>query len=464
MKSCILILLSLLGGIHTAAAAPLVPGDFAYGCALPATSGAGVYRASLPLAVYEKTLRADLGDLRVFNAAGEMVPHAVRRIAEERKETSTSLPFFPLPGARRPLTADLSLRVIRSAEGAVVTVDATENSGQEPLPASYLLDLSGLAVPPTELELQWDGPSGLFAVSLTHSSDLAHWSLLVDKAVLADLSANGGAVTARRIALPRAALPHVRIDCTDCQAPLQLRAATALSGTAPAPDQWQWLRLPAAQVSEQAGQRTIEYRMPAKAPITAVQLGFPSANSLVRALIESRPTSSDSWRPVTRADFYRLDLHDKSLVNPMAHCAPNQDPLWRISVSADGAAGQPPQLELGWRPEELIFLGRDAGPYTLAFGNAAMTEPQSASTTIPNAQNAQETLVLAALRDTQSESLIQRVEPGPVQALGGEQALKPRLSAASWKKLLLWAALIAGVVMLALMTRTMYREMRAKQS
>ncbi len=200
---------------------------------------------------------------------------------------------------------------------------------------------------------------------------------------------------------------------------------------------------------------------PAKAPVTAVQLGFPAANSLVRALIESRPTSTDTWRPVTRADFYRLDLDDKSLVNPMAHCAPNHDPLWRISVSADGAAGQTPQLELGWRPEELIFLGRGAGPYTLAFGNAAMTEPQSASTTIPNAQ---ETLVLAALRDTQSESLIQRVEPGPVQTLGGEQALKPRLSAASWKKLLLWAALIAGVVLLALMTRTMYREMRAKQS
>lgn len=464
MKFCLLILLALLGGIHTAAAAPLVPGDFAYGCALPATSGAGVFRASLPLAVYEKTLRADLGDLRVFNAAGEMVPHAVRRIAEAPKEISTSLPFFPLPGARRPLTADLSLRVIRSTEGAVVTVDATENSGQEPLPASYLLDLSGLVVPPTELELQWDGPSGLFAVSLTHSNDLAHWSLLVDKAVLADLSANGGAVTARRIALPRATLPYVRLDCLDCadhKKPLQLRAATALSGTAPAPDQWQWLRLPAAQVSEQAGQRTIEYRMPAKAPVTAVQLGFPAANSLVRALIESRSTSSDSWRPVTRADFYRLDLHDKSLVNPMAHCAPNQDPLWRISVSADAAAGQTPQLELGWRPEELIFLGRGAGPYTLAFGNAAMTEPQSASTTITNAQ---ETLVLAALRDTQSESLIHRVEPGPVQTLGGEQALKPRLSAASWKKLLLWAALIAGVVLLALMTRTMYREMRAKQS
>lgn len=457
MKACILLLFALLAGVHLATAAPPVPADFGYGCALPATSGAGVFRASLPLAVYEKTLRADLGDMRVFNAAGEMVPHAVRRVAEEPKETRTSVPLFLLPGTLGPLTGDLSLRVIRSAAGAVVTVDAADNSSQEPLPASYLLDLSGLAAPPTELELQWDGPSGLFAVSLTHSSDLAHWSALVDKAVLADLSANGGAVTARRIALPRTPLPYVRLDCIDCPKPLQLRAATALSGTAPSADQWQWLRLPADQTSDQAGQRTIEYRMPAKAPITAVQLGFPAANSLVRALVESRPTSADSWRPVTRADFYRLDLDDKPLVNPMAHCAPNHDPLWRISMNADAAAGQPPMLELGWRPEELIFLGRGAGPYILAFGNGAMAELQ-------NEQSGQKKMVLAALRDTRAESLIQRIEPGPVQTLAGEQALKPRLSAASWKKMALWAALIGAVALLAVMTRTMYREMQARQS
>ncbi len=74
MKSCILLLFALLAGAHLATAAPPVPADFGYGCALPTTSGAGVFRASLPLAVYEKTLRADLGDMRVFNAAGEMVP------------------------------------------------------------------------------------------------------------------------------------------------------------------------------------------------------------------------------------------------------------------------------------------------------------------------------------------------------------------------------------------------------
>jgi len=457
MNFRILILLALFAGANPAAAAPPVPADFGYGCALPATGGAGVFRASLPLAVYEKTLRADLGDMRVFNAAGEMVPHAVRRIAEQTKETSASVPLFPLPGTLRPLTADLSLRVIRSAEGAVVTVDAADNSSHEPLPASYLLDLSGLAVQPTELELQWDGGAGLFAVSLAHSSDLAHWSMLVDKAVLANLSANGGAVTARRIALPRTPLPYVRIDCIDCRTPLQLRAATALSGTSPSPDQWQWVRLPAAQADEQAGQRTIEYRMPAKAPVTAVQLGFPAANSLVRALIESRPTSADTWRPVTRADFYRLDLDNKPLVNPMAHCTPNQDPLWRISFNADAAAGQTPLLELGWRPEELIFLGRGGGPYTLAFGNAEMTEPQTV-------QSGQENMVLAALRDVRAESLIQRVEPGPVQTLAGEQALKPRLSAASWKKMALWAALIGAVALLAVMTRTVYREMQARRS
>jgi hypothetical protein len=48
--------------------------------------------------------------------------------------------------------------------------------------------------------------------------------------------------------------------------------------------------------------------------------------------------------------------------------------------------------------------------------------------------------------------------------LGGEQALKPRLSAASWKKILLWVVLVAGVLLLAFMTRTLFREMQAKKS
>lgn len=452
-------LLCLLAAGHPAMAASLAPADFAYGCSLPVIDETGVHALDLPLAVYEKAVRPDLGDLRVFNGAGEVVPHAVRRIAQETSQTRQIVPFFPLPGERPSIAADLSLRVVRNAEGAVVTVETGNITPTLPQPtSSYLFDTTALAARPTELELQWRSSASILSVSLAQSSDLAHWSPLVDRAVLADLTYNGGNVTSRRILLPGKILPYIRLDCVDCREPVQLTEVSALSGTPATVGQWQWQRLSGTPAKEVKEERVIEYRLDAKITVTALQLGFPAANSLLRATIESRSKTDAPWRQVAHADFYRLDLQGQSLVNPLVYCPPNSDTYWRMRVITDGAGlsgnTQMPRLELGWRQEQVVFLGRGSGPYTLAFGSTKAAE---------EASGLQDNLVLAALRDTKTESHIQRVEPGPLLTLGGDQALKARMPAISWKKILLWVVLVAGVALLAFMTRTIYREMQAKK-
>ena len=52
--------------------------DFNYNQALITPSGSAQYQLSLPLSVYQHSQRSDIGDLRVFNAAGELVPYALR--------------------------------------------------------------------------------------------------------------------------------------------------------------------------------------------------------------------------------------------------------------------------------------------------------------------------------------------------------------------------------------------------
>ena len=441
-------------------AASLVPADFAYGCSLPVIDETGIHALDLPLAVYEKAVRPDLGDLRVFNGAGEVVPHAVRRIAEETSQTRQAVPFFPLPGERQ---------VSRSRSLPARCPQCRRRGGHRgdrqyrPNPAAahhprICLTPPHLRARPTELELQWRSSASIMSVSLAQSSDLAHWSPLVDRAVLADLTYNGGNVTSRRILLPGKTLPYIRLDCVDCREPVQLTEVSALSGTPATAGQWQWQRLSGTPAKEEKEERVIEYRLDAKITVTALQLGFPAANSLLRATIESRSKTDAPWRQVAHADFYRLDLQGQSLVNPLVYCPPNSDTYWRIRVITDGAGlsgnTQMPRLELGWRQEQVVFLGRGSGPYTLAFGSTKAAEEVSAL---------QDNLVLAALRDTKTESHIQRVEPGPLLTLGGDQALKARLPAISWKKILLWVVLVAGVALLAFMTRTMYREMQAKK-
>jgi hypothetical protein len=61
----------------------LSPNDFAFGSPIIAAKAASAYRIAVPLAVYQRTFRDDLADIRVFNAAGQIVPYTLKRKAAE---------------------------------------------------------------------------------------------------------------------------------------------------------------------------------------------------------------------------------------------------------------------------------------------------------------------------------------------------------------------------------------------
>ncbi|MCI5157263.1 MAG: DUF3999 family protein, partial [Candidatus Electrothrix sp. AUS1_2] len=75
---------------------PLQREDFAYGMELTVSGNHAIYGLILPAAVYQGCTRADLGDLRVFNAS-HAVPHLLRtQIHQETERPAQTLPFFPL--------------------------------------------------------------------------------------------------------------------------------------------------------------------------------------------------------------------------------------------------------------------------------------------------------------------------------------------------------------------------------
>jgi hypothetical protein len=67
-------LLLVIGCLPSAGLADVTLNGFAYGIRLNVPAGTAVAAASLPRQVYESATRSDLGDMRVFNAAGEPVP------------------------------------------------------------------------------------------------------------------------------------------------------------------------------------------------------------------------------------------------------------------------------------------------------------------------------------------------------------------------------------------------------
>lgn len=432
------------------AAAPAIT-EFAYGLPLVVTDPTVLQVVDVPVQVWQQSRQPQLADLMVFNEAGEPVPHALRPLSEVLPPLRQPLPFFPLPGGEQEQgNRDLALRVRRDAQGAVIQVDASTVAPPGPAVA-YLLDTTKLTTRAQTLELRWQSTLPMAHVSLWQSSDLSHWQPLVPKAVLADLSYNGGAVVQRTIALPGRPLPFIRLDTRE---PLQLEEVVALSATQDHSDQWQWLPLQGSKETSPTGETMLTFPPAPNGPtVTALQVRLPADNTLLRTVIEHQAEDKAPWVQVARADVYRLTLADTSLTNPPISCPPYRGGRWRLRLVVDNslAGASLPQLELGWRRQQVIFLTRGGGTYTLAFGSAK-------AALLPTEQSS---LVLAALDAAKVETPAKHLKPGPLQTLGGEQALRGD-TAVPWQQYMLWTVLVAGVALLALMVRTMLRDLSKK--
>jgi len=118
-----LIVLSILFMSAEAQAKPMTTDDFAYGLPINVDGRGAVYSITLPKEVYTNCTRSDLGDIRMFNANGDIVPHTIRRpkIATEKLTVTESVPFFPLYDEEKiPAGDDLSLMITRNTDGTII--------------------------------------------------------------------------------------------------------------------------------------------------------------------------------------------------------------------------------------------------------------------------------------------------------------------------------------------------------
>ena len=97
MKRPLITLCALLLASSAFAAAPR-PDDYAQGIEMEGYTGRPLAEALLPDEVYRTITRADLGDVRVFNADGVAVPHAFCTSSATSEPTITQepLPVFDL--------------------------------------------------------------------------------------------------------------------------------------------------------------------------------------------------------------------------------------------------------------------------------------------------------------------------------------------------------------------------------
>lgn len=448
--------------VSAPAAQELTSNDFAYGFLLEARENGAVYSLPVPNEVYRTARRADLGDIRVFNSAGEAVPHGLRTLETpaEKTQDAHAVPYFPLFEKDAAAGDNMSLSVRRNEDGTIIAIDSNQARLQTAeQPSGFLLDLGEKRGDVGSLEFSWqaDRAHGSAAVTVQQSPDLQRWWTLVDKATLVDLQYAGNRVEQRKIELPYASERYLKITWLQPQTPLALTGVTALSRPLVSRQNMQWVSLYNGAKSTINDNLAIDFTSEYRLPVRSVRLQFPEMNSMVSAVVQSRADQKGSWREQCRGVFYLLEVGGERLQSEPCSFAPSNDRLWRLLVTDDGAGltgnSRTVTLDLGWQSDELLFLARGTGPFILAYGSGKLENGPTAT---------RSDMVLTAVHQQQGSQFVQTATLGRNLELGGQRALVPPPPPKPWKTWLLWTVLIAGVIGMAAMAMSLMKDLRKK--
>ncbi len=437
----VLVLLWLL--VPTFAHAAERPMDFAYGMAIQTDAAHALHEIDIPVTVYRAVTRADLGDLRVFNGQGEVVPHALRpRVAvKERVGGAVNLPAFPLWGEAGKVD-DLTLRVDKRGDGVIVEVHSSAKNSAGKKLLGYLLDASAAPRSLTTLEFDWQSAGSFIGtVQIDGSDDLTHWNVLAPNAALARLSFGGHQVTRRRVELGAAKAKYLRVSWPAGQLPLD--ALTVSAEPSPivvaTPRLWQSFTASSGKNGEYS------YDLGGAIEFDRLRVKLPQVNSLVQLQMFSRAKSNDEWRLATSALAYRLRERDAEVTSPEIIVASHGERYWllRVDQTGGGAGSGDLGIEIGWVPHKLVFAARGTGPFQLAYGSSRVKPAALAiESVIPGYQ-------------TQGQFKVAQAKLGDQVILAGVS----RLSAArDYKTIMLGGSLVLGVTLLGWMALRLSRQ------
>lgn len=446
-----LVLLSV--GTSSVAVAGVTADDFAYGIRIDVPGATAIAAMSMPEQVYVNAFRRDLGDVRVFNANGEPVPHMIRYARSLTADWPwQSLAFFPLPETAVPEAGGYRVFVRTGPDGALVRVDPPSAKVSSQPERTFLIDLSRAGRNQSQLRLQWqpDDVSFMATLAVDASDDLAVWTTIVQRSAISDIRYGGHRLVNNTISLKQSARRYLRLrqlDSGPAISLMRIEGRVQPEGRNPVRV---FMKIDGQPDPDRSG--VFEYRTGGVFPVDRVNLVFDQANSMADANLESRNDPDATWTRRFKGLFYRLDEDNSPLTSYPQAVPITMDRHWRLSVDAsDSTIGSAmPRLEIGYRPHDLFFIARGRGPFTLAFGSAAV-EPSKVN--------------VAALFDginRQREKGIQQwVIPQKNRVvLGGPQRLSPLPTPLPMRRIVLWSVLLAGVLVVAGMAWRLARRMK----
>lgn len=443
---------------------PLRLEDFAWSRPITSTSSDAIQVIDVPFDVYADSVQPGLADLRVFDADGRAVPHAIATppAPEADGPTLTRLPLYRLPEGTAPqdaLLAGSGYQVNVGHRDGRTTLKLDASIGDRPprpRPIAYLVDTSEIEGELVALEFELAPTDGDYLTSLRidATDDLVSYRTLRSKAVVARIAGEGGAITQRRVPLSRVRAKYVRVTWPADEAAPEITGISVVQ-QARAPERpRQWQRVEAA--STEPGLHVFD--VGGFVPVDRVQVDLGSERALVSAYVTSSRSVDGPWRHLFRGPVYQLgraerDPSDDARRNPPIDVATTRMRFYRVGFDAKGggAGRSTPVLEVSWPTEQLVFIDQGREPYVLAVGKSGARSARF---------DAAHLFSIAGAAAPERRMMPATAKLGARSAQRGVDALEPEKES-PLRKILLWAVLLASVSIVALMALRLVREMNA---
>lgn len=427
--------------------------DYAKGIAVSAPTTSPLIETTLPDAVYQTVTRADLGDLRVFNAEGSPVPHALCAAPEAATPviTKQSFPVFDLREARRAQAGNSRVEIETPAGTRLHVQEAGElvaTNGR-----THIIDVRQAQEPLRAIQFDWESPDGASEarVRIESSDDLDRWEIVVAASTLLVVSKGEQQLKRERVELPLRRYEYLRVERTDGGPPLSINEVTAERVAAAQDIEPLWF-MPSSAASSDP--EVLMFDTARIARVRYARLRLAQENSSLRVSLQSRPNDKSSWLDRWGGETYLVVSETERRESPAARFDPTTDRYWRVQLPQGAAAERVAGLELGYRPARVRFLTQGAGPYTIAFGSRRLEVPPATACDG----------LLADVSAKERARLISEGYAGELRVLGGDAAFKPLPKQTPLRLVVLWSVLIVGVGLLIAMALCLLKRLRGANS
>lgn len=448
-----MVALSALIGLPCGFAAGDVPqqADYAYAFPVRIEQPAEYLALEIPLELYRSVSDPTLRDLGVYNADGQAVPRMVKRIDErvQQVEHETPLGMVPLYGELEPSLERLRLLMQRNAAGTTLQFDSEMPDPVDPQLQlrAVIVDVGNHEEPFAALDFEWSARALGFIgrVIVEDGDDLADWRRLAS-GTLADLEFEGTRIERDQVELPRETGDFLRITWQDMPIDWRLESVTGIRRERGPDEEREWLSLAPIERSEDG--REYVFDIGGHPPIDRVNLSLPGANVVIRASVEFRHGPETAWRRAHEGLFYKVSRGGNEIDSTPARLGPVRAGQWKVRIHSGRVDGEP-RLQLGWRPERLLFLAQGEPPFTIAAGRAQDRVEQ-----FPQHRLLGDSAIFSMLErsgEAGAASVGQRREAAGAMVMEGARTW-------TWRTVLVWIGLIAAVLFVGWLAWSLLRE------